>query len=639
LIGNTSRILGAGVRGKAPLRLLLLCAALVGGAGRPGLDSFLLQVRERRLDTLSTWHALGRWEGHEGSWKGGIDGGYFYLDSLGRTDPVRELAATIRALSSDSDLSLYARDTTPMRIHPRVKYRARTRFLLEHGMPDSLFAKVDSSRWTRWRDGVRPHQATLVYASNYLGNPASMFGHVLLRFDAPDRVGLKDRLNYGITYGAGMPPGDPLYVPKGLFGLYPGFLSIMPYYLSLQKYKYLESRDLWEYPLALDSTQTEKLLEIVWESGGAWNRYYFITENCATGMARLLDVLQPDSAWSRRFPSPSIPPELVRLFHDRGFAGDPVRRPSQLAIFLQRREVLTEPERGSLRKTVDGDLSDTLIWTGSEATRILDAGIDYLGWQRRNHPKDSTWRQRQDSLLTLRAGLKEGPTDVVFPTGQVLPPESGHRPRYLEVYGGGDGESSREVGILGKVAYHALEDRPDGYLDGSEVESGVLDASWVVDGGEKGFHLHRVDILKIRSVPIWDSWLRPWAWMLRFGARPFGFESTPWVGAEFGRGMAFGSKAVRLWSILGARAAIAPWDEMTDFVVGPQLMAGFLVSTSPVSVGLEGSWFEGLPTRKREALLGAVVRVSPVRDLDLDLRASVDPDLRRQFRGGLGWHM
>lgn len=621
------------------LRLLLLCAMVAPArAERPGLEAFLEQVRARRLDTLSQWIALGRWDGREGSWRGGIDGGYYYLDSAGSRDPARELESTIRALASETDLSPYARDTTAMRIHPRVKYRARARFLREQGMPDSLFAPVDTSRWMRWREGVRPSKASLIYASSYLGNPASMFGHVLLRFDAADRTGLKDRLNYAITYGAGMPPGDPLYVPKGLLGLYPGFITILPYYLSLQKYKYLESRDLWEYPLKLDSLETERLLEMVWESGAAWNRYYFFTENCATGLARLFDVLQPDSAWSDRFASPSMPPELVRLFHDRGLAGKPVRRPSQLAWFLERRDALTVPERESLRRLVDGDWSDTARWSPDQEVALLDAGIDFLGWKRRQHPGDSLWKGRLDSLLVRRASLQRPPSEVVFRSTIMKPPEEGHRPRRISGWIGKDHTGSTMLNLAGRVAYHGLEERPDGYLDGSEVEAGTLDLAWIEKEGLEGLRLRSFDVMRIRSVPLWDSWLRPWAWNLRLGFRPFGFENRAWAGGEVGRGMAVGSRNMRLYGLLAARAAAAPWDRLADLALGPQATAGLLATGTHASAGIEVHIFEGFPTRKREAMGTLVVRVSPWRDVDLGLRSRMDREAEADVQLGAGWH-
>lgn len=610
------------------------------------VESFVKTSLEQRLDTAHTWLALGRWTKSGSGWKNGIDGGYFYLAADGATNPAHELAATIRALASVSDRSAHARDTTPIAMHPRVKFRARSRFLREAGMPDSLFAIVDTSRWMRWESGVRPNRVTLVYASSYLGNPASMFGHVLLRFDANDRDGLRDRLNYGITYGAAMPHGDPLYAVKGLLGLYPGFHTILPYYMSLQKYKYLESRDLWEYPLDLDSSQVQKLLEIVWEGGAAWNRYYFFTENCATGLARLLDVLQPDSGWSKSFPSPSMPPEMVRLLRDRGLAGEPVRRPSQLAVFLERRDRLSDEQRRVLRKVAEGSLSDLLLDDSASRAAVLDAAIDYAGWRRRETPKDTVWRQRLDSLLLRRATLSTPPLETAGSSGIQRPPEAGHHPRLLGAWTRVENAPrSLRIGLTGRVVYHSMEERPAGYLDGSEVEAGVIDASWDPDRELDGFRLHRFEIVRIRSVPLWDSWLRPWAWTLRFAARPFGLESMPWADAELGRGMAFGATSARVWAMLCARAAVAPWERLDNATIGPQAIGGILLTSNPATLGLDASWFEGWPTRKREFVGNATLRISLTRDLDidvrggLDLRNGLDRHTKAHARAGLGWHL
>lgn len=619
-------------------RFLLCACSCAAAADSLAVDAFIHSALERRLDTNRTWLSLGRWSRDGSGWRSGIDGGYFFLSPKGSGDPKSELVATIRALSTESDISPYAKDTTPLAMHPRTKYRARTRFLLESGMPDSLLAPADTGRWLRWSAGVRPTRATLVYASSYLGNPASMFGHVLLRFDAGDREGLRDRLNYGITYGAGMPPGDALYAIKGLFGFYPGFITILPYYMSLQKYKYLESRDLWEYPLALDSLQTQKLLEIVWESGASWNRYYFLTRNCATGLAQLLDVLLPDSAWSASFPSPSMPPEFVRLVRERGFAGAPVRRPSQLALFVERRDRLTETELDRLDGLLRNDPSDSSASDSASSARVLDAAIDYAGWKRRNSPNDTIWKGRFERLLSRRAAIRIAPEEIDGSNPSFLPPEAGHRPRLLGVWGWTGSDKATGIGMTARLAYHALEERPKGYLDGSEVEAGLVDAAIRLDD-TPSFRLRRLEILRIRSVPLWDGWLKPWAWQLRMSARPFGLEATPWANFEIGKGIAFGTKSVRAWAMASARAALAPWEGIENAAVGPQALAGALLASNRASLGLEAGWFEGWPTRKHEAVLDAVLRLSATREFDLDFRARATSTGDFQARTGCALHL
>lgn len=638
MIQGPKRQILTGARVALSLRFLLLLAMLV--QARPdsaAVDAFIQTALARRLDTTTTWLALGRWQKTIFGWSGGVDGGYFYLDPEGKKSPRKELVATIRALANDSDLSPFSRDTTAANMHPRVKYRARTRFLRESGMPDSLFAAVDTSRWQRWNNGIRPKRATLVYASSYLGNPASMFGHVLLRFDAGDREGLRDRLNYGITYGAAMPPGDPLYAFKGIFGLYPGFHTILPYYMSLQKYKYLESRDLWEYPLALDSTEVQRLLEIVWEGGAAWNRYYFFTENCATGLARLLDILQPDSGWSKSFPSPSMPPELVRLLRDRKLASPPVLRPSQLSSFLEKRDALDKHELEILEDVVHERRWDSLPTDSQSMAKIMDVAVDYAGWRRREAPKDSGWKTRLDTLLMQRAHLPPSPPETPLRPTSAPAPESAHRPRLLGAWGRWNDRSESEIGMTARLSFHGLEENPTGFQDGSELEAGVLDAS-VTTSDDPQLHLDRFEFMRIRSLPLWDPWLRSWTWNFRISLRPFEMERTPWFGVDIGKGMAFGNHHARIWAMACGRVGIAPWEEWSAATIGPQAIGGILLSASRASLGLDASWFEGWPTRKHEALGNATARVSVTDALDLDIRGQSNLDGNLRARAGSAWH-
>jgi hypothetical protein len=601
------------------------------------VESFIQTCLGRKLDTSKTWIALGRWHKTFFGWSGGVDGGYFYLDPEGKNNPQKEFVATIRALANDSDLSPFARDTTSARMHPRVKFRARTRFLREAGMPDSLFAPVDTSRWTRWNNGIRPKRATLVYASSYLGNPASMFGHVLLRFDAGDREGLRDRLNYGITYGAAMPPGDPLYAFKGIFGLYPGFHTITPYYMSLQKYKYLESRDLWEYPMALDSNEVQRLLEVVWEGGAAWNRYYFFTENCATGLARLLDVLHPDSGWSESFPSPSMPPELVRLLRDRKLTSPPILRPSQLSSFLEKRNALSGRELEILESVVHDRAWTSASIDSQTLARIMDVAIDYTGWRRRESPKDSSWKWRLDTLLMQRAQLPASLAETPLQPTTAPPPEGTHRPRLVGAWGRWNNRSATEIGFTGRLSFHGLEENPTGFQDGSELEAGVLDAS-VTTADDPKLHLDRFEFMRIRSLPLWDPWLRSWTWNFRISLRPFEMERMPWFGVDIGKGLAFGNRHARIWAMACGRVGIAPWEEWSAATIGPQAIGGILLSASKASLGLDASWFEGWPTRKREALGNATARVSVTNTLDLDVRGQTDLDGNLRARAGSAWH-
>ena len=75
---------------------------------------------------------------------------------------------------------------------------------------------------------------SLIFASSYLSNPASMFGHTFLRLGrratGHDDVLRDNTLNFAANAGN---YGGMLYAVKGLLGLYPGQYTVMPYYMKI----------------------------------------------------------------------------------------------------------------------------------------------------------------------------------------------------------------------------------------------------------------------------------------------------------------------------------------------------------------------------------------------------------------------
>jgi hypothetical protein len=615
------------------------------GATPARIQALVDSADRRGLWKSPRWLALGRWHGREGAWDGDILGGYFYLDPLGRTDPRRELTATIRDILDSQDLSPYARDTTPVRMHPLVKFRARLRFLEDSlGILPRDLPPEDESRWLRWKQGIRPNRVVLVYASSYMGNPASLFGHALLRFDADDREGGRVVLDYGVAYGAAMPPGDPWYAVKGLLGLYPGYYTIAPYYVSLQKYEYLESRDLWEYPLLLDSMQVQVLLEHVWEEGAAWSRYLFFNGNCSNRILDLLDAVRPGSHLASELGFPAFPLEVVRLLQRHGLAGPPVWRPSILSVFRSRRDSLDPAELRRMRALVRGDTAfPTAIPEKTDSVKIAaaqDAALDFLNWKIRDaDPKDRTgWLDRQGRILAQR--VRFPPAEPFEPPPPPSVPEDAHRSWRAEFLSGEAG-GGPWVGAGVRMAFHSLDDRPTGIPDGADVEALAADVRMPVED-PRGWTLRRLDAGNVLAAAPFDRDVPKPAWSLRFGLLPLemaGQRTVP-VGFASGIGLCLGDRAARVWALAEGRTAWAPWTGWDRFAAGPQARAGFLV--------LGGERFGWLAegTAFRSLLLQHVLEVQAKSDVrwsftrDLDLRVGGEDDTRRDWSGygGLALH-
>ncbi|MEK5789646.1 DUF4105 domain-containing protein, partial [Acinetobacter johnsonii] len=107
---------------------------------------------------------------------------------------------------------------------------ARSRWLMQQLNIDvQQLPKVNCVEFNDWINQIKPHKATLIYATDFMGNPSSMFGHTLLRLDPKDQKQL-NLVSYAVNYAATVKGDDNWsYAWKGLTGQYPGEYSIMPY--------------------------------------------------------------------------------------------------------------------------------------------------------------------------------------------------------------------------------------------------------------------------------------------------------------------------------------------------------------------------------------------------------------------------
>ncbi len=205
----------------------------------------------------------------------------FFFDPDGANRPRLELIAT-RAALLDPDSSAAQR--------ARCRFPARYQFLVERGLlPDA--PRGDCPELDAWRAQIGAFELTLVFPDAFLGNPASMFGHTLLRFDPLDRSGaLRDEslLGWTLDYTANA-QGDQgaTYLLRGLTGHYDGKFGISPYYEKTKLYSDWQDRDIWEYPLSMPERDRERVPLHVWEVQDLLLPYYFFTQNCSEKLLEL----------------------------------------------------------------------------------------------------------------------------------------------------------------------------------------------------------------------------------------------------------------------------------------------------------------------------------------------------------------
>jgi hypothetical protein len=623
------------------------------------LERLLAEAHAKNLASDPQWLKLLHYHRHAGALRSDVDGGYFFLSPRGKWDSRAELDATLRAFLSREDLSPPLDSGMEAgRMHPLCKFRARLHFFRERlDLADSLLPKVDCDRYRRWRDALDPVGATLVFASSYLNNPASTFGHTFLRLNSRGDSAALSLLNYGITYSATVPDGDGLaFAYKGIFGSYHGTFSIVPYSLSLQKYSNLESRDVWEYDLALDSNRTEYVVEHAWELGAAWMRYFFFDENCSYNIITLLDAADPDWRLSESLAATAVmPAETVKLLERKGLLLRSRHRQSLLTTFREKAGPMRGRSRRLLRQFMRpapdsaGLARDTTGMSPDSLSLILDVALDYVQYRKRRAEGKSgkAWSARQRELLLMRSRLpirsetKGSETKGSAASGDL--PGAGHR-------GSGSplqSHASQRIGLgmgmaeyrpfldLGyRFAYHDFNARESGFLLGSQIEVLKLDMR-VGCGrdcreGVKSVGLQGADFLAIQSLTPMDDLRHPMSWGFRIG-----YDTRPTGSGRPGRAVIGegGVGAATDWEAQSGLACLPFFlvqskvrvyhEPEWEMDAGPQLRSGMRLS-----FGRNVSWLfenaEYLPAPFRRGLesdLRTELRFSPGRDSEV--RAAV----------------
>jgi hypothetical protein len=337
----------------------------------------------------------------------------------------------------------------------------------ELALGDTPWPRPACPELDEWRQRLSAQSLTLVFASYYPNNAASVFGHTLLRVNrrsASGRPVTSPLLSYGINYAASAGTANPIkYALWGLAGGFPGVFSALPYYYKVREYADVESRDLWEYDLELTENEVADFVDHVWELGFTHFNYYYFTENCSYHLLTALEGAVQRINPSERVPWWVMPIDSVRsVTTTPGLVTATRFHPSLYRQFLAReRRVIPRPQARryfedlAYRQSLDPPSGIT----PEDQALAFDAALDY--WDFKNFEKLSTGddpvRRYKQQLLTRRAKLPTLPPlgDEVGSTGR---PDLGHGSMR---YGLGFGHTADRGGYADVDVRFALHDRLD----------------------------------------------------------------------------------------------------------------------------------------------------------------------------------
>ena len=515
----------AGVWFAAPLLILAVSqsASATDIPNHPYLSELIQTASQTKLVESREWHLLLHYRINVfGGYTSEADDPQFFLSPVGRTDPQAELEATIRSLFSTE---LVGSSKQPA----RCAFIARYHWLKERlAIDESKLATVDCERFELWFNELNAESITLIFASAFLDNPASMFGHTFLRVDQKGQTEQTRLLAYTINYAAEVPPDQgALYPIKGIFGGFKGSFMTPPYYLKVLEYRDIENRDIWEYRLNFTEAQVRRLLEHAWELGNAYFDYYFFKENCSYHILSLLEYADPTLYLTDQFHVWTVPADTVRLVAAQpGLVKDTKYRPSRRTVIQRKRELLSGEEHRlfvNLTEHVESIKQETFVRLPIQRQAfILDVTSDYLRYRSETDKSHaSVYKEQNRAVLADRSALRIPSEDVkIEPFSKQ--PDLGHGTSRASVGAGWrNNDTFEELSI--RAGYHDLLDPEIGHTQDAQVEIASLSLRHY--NRDDQTRVERATLVNILSLSPMDALFHGPSWKFNVGMNTIRFDS------------------------------------------------------------------------------------------------------------------
>ncbi len=543
----------------------------------PSIQKYWSIAEQQNLDQDITWQRLMYANKNQ---KSEVTYSGYFLSENGKNNLKEELKADISALF------MPAQDNQSI----RCKFPARSQWLMQKvGIQENELPQVKCTEFENWIGQIKPHKATLIYATDFMGNPSSMFGHTLLRLDPKDQQQL-NLVSYAVNYAATVAGNDNWsYAWKGLTGQYPGEYSLMPYYRKVKEYGDFESRDLWEYELNLSPEETRFLVSHIWEMQHVSFPYYFVSDNCAYRLLGLVDLVKPESNLQEKFTYASIPMETIKSMQQQGLTKAPVYRPALETQLLsqahQHGASLAKVAHQIAMLPIQQSSQILKSFTEQDQAKILEMAYDDLYLQFIGRKVEESIAQPQlRQLLALRSqiDLDKQRQEPKRPTKE---PTQGHNARNLSVKAG-EVQGDKFIELGHRQAYHDLIDPQGGYRAGTQLLFLNGNAQWRDDH----LKLERLDLLEVNSYNPIQPFKTPLSWGFNLGWRQEAIHDGSFS-EDKQHGVASFNAQVGYSLADYGRKHICYGQVQTYVQTGSNLDKGWRVGMGP-TLGCMNQWFE-----------------------------------------------
>lgn len=520
---------------------------------RPFLNELLKKAEEEKLYNNRYWQILLHYKPKRSGFESFIDDPRFFLSPDGKEKPEAELEATLRAF--------YQSDKKDDE-HPKCRFIARYEWLKEKlDIDESVFSDIVCKDFNNTIDNVvQPRSLVLVFPAFYMNNPASMFGHTLLRIDSSYQSKL---LSHAVNYAAYIDDSGILYPFKGIFGFYKGYYKVFPYYERVKEYNDIEQRDMWEYRLNLSEEEVRRMFMHIWELRDIYSFYYFFDENCSYNLLFLLEAAKPSFILTDKTGPWVIPVDTLRAVKNSGIVASTEFRPAMATRIRYIASLLNEDSQKTALKIVEQEIDPDQILDidNNEKIKILDLAIEIIQYK---YNKQKLTRDEYSKLFlsALRARSTLGNPDENSFIPIPKQPEEGHFSSRFSLGIGVKGDNPFQE-LRYRPAYHNLIDPDDGYLVGSQIVFADTAVRYYTNGK---IRLETFDLIDIVSLSPRNNFFKPLSWKVKTGlTQKMGIDKDEHLiyQLDTGFGIAFQHEFIGLYYAL-AEASLNVGGEFKD---------------------------------------------------------------------------
>jgi hypothetical protein len=478
----------------------------------------------------------------------------FFFSKDGNSNPLAELSATLSAFAKPVE-------NADPDSHAQCKFPARYTWLKQQIDINSVgITDVSCPKFNQFTQQQSVNSVSVIFATGFLANPASYYGHLLIKLNTEDKFKHQNTLqDTAINFGADIPLDEnmALYVIKGIIGLYDASFTQQEYFYHEGNYRESELRDLWEYELALEQQDTNLLVGHIWELLDADYTYYFFNRNCAFHMGELLQlVLNSKLADSERLWM--TPQSVLQNLSATNYNNQPLVRkvkyhPSRQSRLYQRFSFLNKQQKTTLFDIVGQPeniaKSDLSAFALIEQHQIVDTLIDYYQFMRKEEDgrSDINNNYYKQSVL-LRYQLPSGPAIEQFNSDS--PPHLGNKSSYSSV----PVLHNSELGFYGQIAlrpaYYDALDAGEGHVSFSALSMGEL----VLGFTDNHIFMKDLSLLKIESIRANKTGLpgdRNYSWYIDVGAAQREMSCNNCEAIKVNSGIGYGFEGIPELNITG----------------------------------------------------------------------------------------